>query len=552
MKTTHTSFCIAFVCGAPGSGKSYTCTRDVIDRLVNDRKVVIRTNLPLNVDAIAAHVAKVRGDEPASVIEQIRLIDRDELRKWADGQEGPWKFAADGQAEGAELLLDECHIYCSKRQRARHLVWEKWLGEARHEGWRRIVFITQDESKVGQPIKDHAELRFELTNSERRRDPLLQIPMTYWYELVASFTGEYRASIAVTEYRRVAGKLRPQHTDRVPLDPAWFRFYRSYEAAGGGTGRGHGSAGIVREFQKRPKLLPKVIEGKRVAPTWLWFLKRFALRFVMACATVSAVVWLVAFGGMSTLINGWVGHITRMTGAAPSEAVEGDTAQPPGAEPLEAPPPPVLTLKDVIRDLDDAQREAVLSEMRTYAREVQAAQQQTEQLKRDRDNERRRHTVVALTDDQVWFTDPPCTCKVGKPMSEGPYTGLVVRQISVDEGWVEMDNGVQLWVGRTYPGRLPDDEGDGRGGDLPPASGDKRSSKPRGARDVRGPLPAPPAEAAAPELAVPQVGTDHDFRPGDDPPGLRAESSLRSVLVRRDGRGVGQQTADARNPRPAD
>jgi hypothetical protein len=547
MKTTHTSFCIAFVCGAPGSGKSYTSTRDVIDRLKNDAKVVIRTNLPLNVAEIAQHVAAHRGCEAAEVIEQVRLIDRDELRRWADGAAGPWDFASKGQAEGAELLLDECHIYCSKRQKVRHITWEKWLGEARHEGWRRIVFITQDESKVGQPIKDHAELRFELTNSERRRDPILQIPLTYWYELVASFTGEYRASIAVTEYRRVAGRLRPQHTERVPLDPAWFKFYRSYEAAGGGTGRGHGSAGIVREFQKRPKLWPKVVEGKRVAPTWLWFLKRFAMRFAGAAVMVCAVFWLVAMGGMSTLINGWVSHITRMTGAAPAEATqEADPAAVVSAEP----PKPIKSLRDVVVALSEEDREVILEEMRKNAREVQNAQAQTEAIQQERDNERRRHTVVALTDDQVWFTDPPCTCKIGKPMSEGPYMGLVVRQISVDEGWVEMDNGVQLWVGRQYPGRLPDDGGQDRP-DVPAAAGNDSRSKPRRPGEVQGPVSAPPAEEAGPELAAPVLGANHDLGAGDDAPGLRPQSGLRSILVSRDGGGTRRQAADAGDPRPA-
>jgi hypothetical protein len=200
MKTTHQSFSISFVCGPPGSGKSYLLTRDVIDRLQTSAGKVI-TNLPLAVDKVAALVAGKLGIESQEVAERIVLLEREQLVAWQDGRGGPWELRE--AADGNDFILDECHLFCSKRRKNNIAEWERWLGEVRHEGWRRIVFVTQDESKVGPPITAHAELRFELTNSERLRDPFLKIPLSYWYELIASFTREYSSAVVLTEYRRV-------------------------------------------------------------------------------------------------------------------------------------------------------------------------------------------------------------------------------------------------------------------------------------------------------------------------------------------------------------
>lgn len=549
MKSTHTSFCIAFVCGSPGSGKSFCMTRDVIDRLTEDDQVRIVTNLPLNMAEVSQLVASKRGCEVSAVLDRVRLIDRDVLRRWADGQGGPWDFAAAGEAQGWELLLDECHIYCSKKQKARHIFWEKWLGEARHEGWRRIVFITQDVSKVGPPIVDHSELRFELTNSERRRDPILQIPMGFWYEVIASFTREYRSSIAVTEYRRINGKLRAQHTDRVPLDPFWFRFYNSYEAAGGGTGRGHGSTASKREFEKRPIFVPARKDGKLWLPTWLWFLKRFFFRFAMAGAVLVAFVWLVPMQGSSSLLRGWIDGLTKSAGVGESaDGVE------PGATPdnqkAEA-PPPRKPIKEVLAGLNEEDREAVQHELQLAAREVRQKLKRVEEIEREREAERRLQSVVAVTEDEVWFTNPPCSCKLGRRMEEGPYRGKLVRKIDVQEGWCELDGGIRLWIGRGSPQWVPGAEPeDGKAHTA--AAGDKRKRNAARAGEVPGAVQAPSAGAESPELADPRESADNDLGSRDDATGLRPQDRLRSVLVRRDVAGHGRQALDARSEGSAD
>jgi hypothetical protein len=530
MKTTHQGFSISFVCGTPGSGKSYCLTHDVIERLSTGFSGKVITNLPLEVDKIAEHVAKKLGVEPLEVTSRIILLDRDTLRIWQDGHGGPWEFAERQLADGNDFMLDECHLFCRRtgqNVKARNERWQKWLGEVRHEGWRRCVFVTQDESKVGTPITQHAELRYELTNSERRRDPILRIPLHYWYELIASVTREYRPSIAVVEYRRVKGKLREQHVERVALDPFWFQFYRSYEAAGGGTGKGQGGSAVVREFMRRPVSLPRRLEGKLVAPTWLWFLRVHWWRFCLACAAAGSLLWLSVFGGMNVLLRTWMsrmgqiasantphvesdatGNSTTNIGGGPEQVLtdDGESTEParPSAEEMAA----------ILARVPETDRGKLVAELNAFADAARASRARFEQLVELRRDERQRVRVVAITEDAAWFTDPPCSCKLGEKIDEGPYQGRHMERLNIDDGWVELSGGIKLWIGRGAIDRLPDAD---------TAGGDTR----REARSERAGAVPEPVPALGPGRQAPVGGglraADHDHGPGD---------GLRSVLSR--------------------
>jgi hypothetical protein len=339
LENTHQGFSISFVTGAPGSGKSYFLARDVIKRLISS-DAIIRTNLPLEVEKIAEFVAKRRKCDPAEVAERIKLLDPETLTRWKTPGEivveggkrrpsvqGPWEFVKE-QCVGADLILDEGHLYCPKKDRAAREYEEgyrRWLGEVRHDGWRRIVFVTQDESKVGQSIVTHAELRYELTNAERLRDPWFRIPMGDWYELRGSLSKRYRSRVAIAEFRRVNGKLRLQgKPERFALEPEWFAFYRSHEASGGGTGVGN------VERQKRE------CETRSMVGVWLWFLRRHFIKLGGAAAIVSAFMWVTFFGGMRMGVETWL----RMSGKSMASNRKVEAARE-GAEVKAATAPPV-------------------------------------------------------------------------------------------------------------------------------------------------------------------------------------------------------------------
>lgn len=527
VKTTHQGFSISFVCGAPGSGKSFCLTRDVIERLSSGFAGKIITNLPLEVDKIADYVAAKRGGEAFEVAAQLVLLDRDTLRAWQDGHGGPWDFAAQGLADGNDFILDECHLFCRKsgqNVRVRNERWERWLGEVRHEGWRRCVFVTQDETKVGLPITQHAELRYELTNGERRRDPILRIPLHYWYELIASVTREYRPSIAAVEYRRVKGKLREQHVDRYPLDPYWFQFYRSYEAAGGGTGKGAGGSAVVREFKRRPVLAPRRVDGQLIAPTWLWFLGVHWWRFFLAGALLSVVVWLTALGGMTSLLQAWMSRMGSIAAAngggveatrdgAPTQVLPAASQPAYGGKAEPSPPaarPTAEQLAALLHGLPEGDRNLLVAELRWMADGYRLQKARADRLVANRARERKLVRVVAITEDKAWFSDPPCSCKLGEVIDEGPYKGRRMERLDVDGGWVELTGGVRLWVGRGIVERLPD--ADAPGGDA------GREAGPGASRAV----PEPVRALGAGEQAASGDGrgaANHDHGAGD---GLRS------------------------------
>lgn len=560
MKTTHQGFSIAFVCGSPGSGKSYCMTRDVIERLASGFEGKIFTNLPLEVEKIAHHVASKTGRDAADIAAQIQLLEKATLSRWADGHGGPWELSLEGKADGNELILDECHRFCRRKGpgvQGRNVLWTGWLGEVRHEGWRRLVFVTQDESKVGEPITTHAELYYELTNSERRRDPILRIPLHYWYELIASFTREYRSSVAAVEFRRVKGKLREQHVDRYSLDPFWFQFYRSYEAAGGGTGSGPGGTEVRREYKVRPIAWFSKVDGKRVAPTWAWFLSVHWWRFAIAGSIAGFGIWVTILGGMNTLLTMWMSRMGAIAGANRTPGASGSkpSARTEG-EPEQALPSPArrqseeriarpspAELADILSRVPEADRAKLLAEFQGFADSFQRERSRSHALLDARASERKLMRVVAVTNDTAWFTDPPCSCKVGRVLDEGPYAGRRLERLNVDDGWAELAGGVRLWVGRGVDPGLPAADANG----LAPDNATGGESSGEVSRPVQSVGPAGNANQNRSAGA-----SDNDIGAGDGLRSVLSGSGSPSGSVDR-GRGrAGNPASNSGDTRPTD
>lgn len=281
----ETGFAIGFLVGTPGSGKSYAITRDVVNRVLPETDSIIWTNVPLKVDAIAEYVAKKTGRHPEEFRYRIQILDKEELEIWRQGKGGPWDLVHAG-VTGVELIVDEIHNFCPAKVDPKRLdMWQKWLGEARHEGWRRILFISQHESKVGKPIRDHAELRIELTNTEHRRDPFFKIPVKHWRELVAKFlTGKYESRCAWRESRSVGGKFIASHEESFGFDSEIFELYDSFSKPGGTTEEG--SAKPIREFERRSHL----------GLLW-WFFKRHPFAVVSRSAVLAFILFICTGGG---------------------------------------------------------------------------------------------------------------------------------------------------------------------------------------------------------------------------------------------------------------
>ncbi|TWT86783.1 Zonular occludens toxin (Zot) [Pseudobythopirellula maris] len=464
LKDTHQSFSISFVCGPPGSGKSYITAQDILARLVGSGGPKIITNLPLEVDVIADECERRTGRPAEEFRNRIILLAPYDLGAWEDQSTGPWSLVEKNLADGNDFILDECHRFCRRDTSKTHVRWTKWLGECRHEGWRRLVFVTQDESKVGKPISVHSELRYELTNAERRRDPILRIPMLYWYELIASFTREYRAKVAITEYRRVKGKLAEQHVETIPLEPDGFKLYRSYEAAGGGTGKGAAGSKVERQFEQRPALLPTKLDGVTTWPVWSWFLWSHWHKLALAGALTATVGWVTLGGGMNILLKTWISRLSAVAGAnRNSDATETVKPPEPGELPSvvrhddpftreskrnfnEAARPTADELAAAISAMPEPERSVMLEEMRHMQKDFLEQTRETKKLREQAEKLSKRETIVAIDGDTVWFKGG-ASYKEGDEIYEGPFEGEKVVRVNRQCRCVHLSNGVRLTVG---------------------------------------------------------------------------------------------------------
>lgn len=321
-----------------GSGKSYVrCARFLVDDFLRDTDGVHISNFPIGlvpdhhphppqypgetfIDRIAEAVAKARKCDPQEIKQRLEIIPEEVLEKWRDERSGPWEYFADQDLTGAHIAIDEIHNYCgSKASRAHKGKWSKWLGEIRHRG-ATVEMISQHESKIATEIKHEAGGLIQVVKKDDELDPLFGIHLGDWYELRAKFlTGKYTSCVAQIEKRDEAGKWKVNSVRRWWMTPDYFRFYDSHNAPQSGSGAG--TAAPKKEFEKRSAL--GLIR---------WFVFRNLPQVFTRALMVSVFLWLIAFGGLTTLLKGFVATMGKFT---KGKAAAVETAQAPAeASPL--------------------------------------------------------------------------------------------------------------------------------------------------------------------------------------------------------------------------
>lgn len=349
---THGRFCIALVTGTPGSGKSFCCARDIYNVMCSSDRAIV-TNVPIVVDVMVQWVAKARSDLTEDQIrERIYILSPERLQRWQAQESGPWELAGEGLGKGvligegdkerwsgADLLIDECHLFCpstgdgtGENVREERKRWKDWLGEIRKESWRRVVFISQDDTKIGKPIQQHAELGYELTNGATDRDPWFKIPYGDWYSLFASFTGVYTPCVIVAEYRRENRRSVCTYKERVRLSPVYFQLYESFALPGGGAVDGVAERPKL-EHEVRPTFWWGLVDGIRKAPVWAWFANKYRGRLAICLSIVMFGFWLCFLGGGKMIMGKAMASITSI---ASKMSVTGGDAKPK----IESPPGP--------------------------------------------------------------------------------------------------------------------------------------------------------------------------------------------------------------------
>lgn len=468
------TFCISFITGSPGSGKSFCLVRDLYARLAEFRFPIV-TNLPIEVEAFAEAAAKRYGREVEEIRNQFALIPRDVAQRWKSGDTTPAELVHTPEIIGLEsirgalFVLDECHLFCPKRSKPRQAMWESWLGEVRHEGWSGMYFISQDRAKVGESIIEHAELSYELTNNAKRRDPFFAIEQQLWWQLRGAYMGEYRASIGIDLYRRLGGKLKPQAEYKVSLDPFFFPLYRSHQAAGGGTVE-EAHEVPKQEYEKRPRWWWVRDDDKAIAPTWAWFLGRTWLKVVPRLGLAAFVVWVCFLGGGILGMRLVMGYFRSFAPGSEvtAQAVELEPTEP-GAIPVNASIEngEVLSRQsaeqfaNVISELSREKQAVVVQQLEEVERRYQAereAIEEEEKAKQEREQRKRRDLrVVAFDRTRAWLSDGTEVFE-GESVLGGMLDGLQVVEIQRGRRRVRFSDGLVLGMGR--PNGLRDDEGE--------------------------------------------------------------------------------------------
>ncbi len=264
-------------CGPGGAGKSYLFTVWAMEEYLAYETGDLITNVPLNVEVVAARVAKQHGLDAAVIAARIVLIDRETTERFkTDVEQGgltPGMYfdsleryrneRGEIDYRGAVIAIDEAHWMIGPNKSENHqALWRGWVGELRHQH-ATLELMTQAADKLAKELVKEHELRYECVSSERKRDVFLHIPFSDWCELWAKVTGKYIPRFYLQEWRNQgSGKFKQQWEASFVFSPYYGECYNSYSAAGGSTEQGVGEA---------PKRMFELLKGWRF---WRWVLAR--------------------------------------------------------------------------------------------------------------------------------------------------------------------------------------------------------------------------------------------------------------------------------------
>jgi zona occludens toxin len=155
---------IAAVTGAPGSGKSYYCTRKIADSL--DRGKMVATNVTL-VDGWEQRLAcrnRLRLAMPGRVDSKAAEYARNSYYTDSLGELMRVRLSGEGESRGV-AVIDEAHEWLNNR------TWDdedrkdfvRWFSLHRKLGWDTYL-ITQHIDSIDKQIRDRIEFHIVLRN----------------------------------------------------------------------------------------------------------------------------------------------------------------------------------------------------------------------------------------------------------------------------------------------------------------------------------------------------------------------------------------------------
>ena len=232
---------IIITTGVPGCGKSYVrCARYLYDYFLPNTNGIHYSNFPVNAEVLGCLLSKRKNgflhrlfnrnvSSSADYSNRVKRIPDDVMRSWREFKSGPWDYFKGVDLRYSHIALDEVHEIC-RRDMPDDIFskWDEFLGTIRHRGC-TIEGLTQDISLVSKCFVSRCSLRYELIPCEDLRDPFFGILMSDWYQLKASFTGEFHKTVFQLEFMKQGnGRFKKVDSRRFLIDPFYFQFYNSY------------------------------------------------------------------------------------------------------------------------------------------------------------------------------------------------------------------------------------------------------------------------------------------------------------------------------------
>ena len=228
--------------GESGAGKSFVRMCWVIEYfLPRPHLGYLITNVPLNVDAIAAHFdalsasgrSKVDG---VDVRRRLIVLSPTSgfLGDFMDEKGEPQELLShvDGLPKGAacHLMIDEIHHYCSTSSSNKWKdKWKNVLSTIRKKGC-RFEMMTQAWSQVPGFLTDVCEAQIRITAASSRREKWFNIPMDRWYNLRAAITGNWLTAAWVKEVKGFDKSDETISISKRLIDPSFFPFYATADS----------------------------------------------------------------------------------------------------------------------------------------------------------------------------------------------------------------------------------------------------------------------------------------------------------------------------------
>lgn len=306
--------------GQPGSGKTYSRVRWLMNQFMIESSGLYITNFPLNIELISDELSRRTGKPPEDFQRRIVVIPDDVMSSWRslteknskdlcakhrkDNTFPPAQYFESFDLNNARIAIDEFHRYFKKGSPADLLsMWNDWFAEIRKLGC-TFEAITQELDQLPQEFIGKVGIRVDLLPFSSLRDPFLKIPLSDWYELRAAYTGIREQKICQAEYRKgtsFTGRVKwvQNHVEKFAICKDFFPYYNSYQKTE--------SSGVIGNSE-----YPADRYKKR---TVLWFIRRHFFKLLGKTALVVFFLWLTFGGGLLYLINGFVGTLGKM-GAA--------------------------------------------------------------------------------------------------------------------------------------------------------------------------------------------------------------------------------------------